>query len=86
MPNDPRLLSLSPAQEFWIYAHIKRGQVAETKKMYDLAKLICSFINPEAAKSLFQTPVDTVENVGFLDDIRKIDPNFDESKYSEMMD
>lgn len=53
--------------------------------MHDFVNLICAFINPSAAKDLFTEPV-VVTNTGFLDDLKKIDPKFDASKYSELLE
>lgn len=53
--------------------------------MYDMVKLICSFINPAGAKEFFMPP-ETVENTGFAFDLAAMDPNFDISKYSEYME
>lgn len=53
--------------------------------MHDLANLICAFVNPSAAKALFTEP-EFVENLGFLDDLKKLDPKFDASKYSDLLE
>lgn len=54
--------------------------------MFDLAKLICSFINPHAAEKHFSPEVETVENTGFYDDLKKIDPKFDKSQYEDIVE
>ena len=54
--------------------------------MYDLVKLVCSFINPTAAEAYFSVKPESVENTGFAEDLKKLDPNFDESKYSEVLE
>ena len=54
--------------------------------MHNLAELICSFINPTAAENFFAVKPESVENVGFLDDMKKIDPRFDESKYADILE
>ena len=59
----------------------------QQKEAFDLAKLICSFINPSACKKLFlDKDVEEVENTGFWDDLKKIDPKMDPAKYAEYID
>ena len=53
--------------------------------MYDLAKMLCSFINWDMAKHAFTKP-ESVENTGFLEDLQKLDPSFDMSKYEELLE
>jgi hypothetical protein len=69
----------------WLYAHVKRQRAEQRDQMHDFVNLICAFINPSAAKDLFTEPV-VVTNTGFLDDLKKIDPKFDASKYSELLE
>lgn len=69
-----------------MYTHLKRHERREYKKMYDLVKLVCSFINPAAAEQHFLAKAETVENTGFLDDIRRMDPSFDASKYEDVLE
>lgn len=85
LPTDNRLLSLSPSQELWIYAHLKKHDRTEEDKVFDRIKMICTFINPDMAKNLFTEP-DVVENTGFLQDVMKMDPKFDIDKYKEFLD
>ena len=68
-----------------MYAHLKKIERRNHNQMYDLAKMVCSFVNYNMAKAVFTEP-ETVENTGFLDDLKKLDPNFDEAKYSEYLD
>lgn len=53
--------------------------------MYDLAQLLCAFISPKSAQNLFTKPEST-ENTGFIDDLKKLDPNFDPKVYSDFID
>ena len=76
---------MTPGLEFWLYSHIKRQQAMRYKEMHDLAKMICAFINPGMAKEWFTKPV-TVENTGFLEDMKKIDPSFDSEKYKTFLE
>jgi hypothetical protein len=69
-----------------MYARLRKKEREQYNQMYDLAKLICSFVNPEAAKTYFSTKPETIENAGFYDDLKKLDPNFDASKYTEMLE
>jgi hypothetical protein len=77
---------MSSAQSFWAYAHLKKYERRRHKEMYDFVKLVCSFINPTAAESYFSVKPESVENTGFAADLKKLDPNFDESKYSEVLE
>jgi hypothetical protein len=85
LPNDPRLQTLSPAQELWMYAHLKRKDKKRKDEVYDLAKMICTFINQPMAQEYF-TPPETTENLGFEADIRAMDPTFDMTKYAEFLE
>ena len=49
-------------------------------------KILCSFINPEAAKEVFGGDKEKVESENFFDDMKAMDPNFDESQYREILD
>jgi hypothetical protein len=69
----------------WLYAHVKRHELLKRDQMHDLANFICAFINPGAAKALFTEP-EFVENTGFLDDLKNLDPRFDASKYSDLLE
>ena len=53
--------------------------------MNDLVNLVCAFIDPGKAKQMLTKP-EVVENAGFLDDLKSIDPNFDSSKYSDLLE
>lgn len=68
-----------------MYAHLKKKERKQKDEIYDIVKLICTFINHEAAQTYFTDP-DTVENVGFADDLLAIDPNIDMSKYAEYLE
>jgi len=68
-----------------MYTHLKRLERKKANETYDIVKLICTFINYQMAKEYF-TPPETVENEGFMDDIKNIDPNFDEEKYKEYLE
>ena len=69
-----------------MYTHLKKHEGRQQKQMYDLAKLICSFVNPGAAEDFFSVKPESIENVGFVDDMKKLDPNFDISKYEDMLE
>ena len=70
-----------------MYSHVKRHKAMQQKETMDLVKMICSFINPAACKKLFMdTEVEEVENVGFWDDLKKIDPKMDPAKYKEYVE
>jgi len=71
---------MSPFQELWTYAHVKRAQKQRRDEAMSIVKLVCSFINPTAAKKVFTEP-DVSVSTGFFDDMRAIDPNFDPSNY-----
>ena len=86
LPTDKRLVSLSPFQEMWTYAHLKKHERRQYEKMYDLAKMVCSFINPTAAEAHFSVKPETIENTGFLDDIRKMDPKFKPDQYADLLE
>jgi hypothetical protein len=77
---------LSPSQELWMYARLKKHEMRTEKKMNDMMKLICSFINPSAASSMFRPDEESIENTGFYDDIKRMDPNFDKSKYEDVLE
>ena len=81
---DPAIAGLTQAQELWLYAHIKRDERRKYNENYDLVKLMCSFINYAMAKEMFTEPEHT-ENVGFLDDLKKLDPNFNPAKYEDIL-
>ena len=55
------------------------------KLMDGYVRLICSFINPEAAKQMF-SEAEHVDNDGFMDDVMRIDPNLDMSEYMEILE
>ena len=69
-----------------MYTRLKSHESKQYARMYDLVKLICSFINPEAAGEFFSTKPESVENAGFYDDLRNLDPKFDKSKYTDMLE
>jgi hypothetical protein len=69
-----------------MYTRLKKHEEARHKDMYDLAKLICSFINPKGAAEHFSAKPESVENVGFYDDLKAIDPNFDADNYADMLE
>ena len=79
------MLALSPAQELWMYAHLKKKERKVKEEQFDLFKLLCMFVNYPMAKEYFTEPESTT-NVGFLDDLKAIDPNFDASKYEEYLE
>lgn len=53
--------------------------------MYDLAQMLCAFINPTMSHKLFTKP-EVTENSGFFDDLKKIDPKFDSANYDDVLD
>lgn len=64
----------------WMYAHVKRDELLKDKKEFENTKLLCLFINPEKYRAVFSER-QSVVNAGFYDDLAKIDPSFDRSKY-----
>ena len=77
---------MSPFQEMWAYAHIKRRQRIEEEKRLDLVRLICTFINPQAADKVFGGEREPVENSGFIEDMKSLSPGFDAEKFEEILD
>jgi len=69
-----------------MYAHVKRHDRLKLKEAHDLAKLVCTFINPRMSQKMFTEKAEPVENVGFYEDLKKIDPNFDKSKYEDIIE
>ena len=75
---------MSPAQEMWTYYHVKRAQLMREKEMEEYLMVICSYIDPRRAKRQW-ADTETSVSAGFLDDLRKLDPKFDSSKYSDFL-
>jgi hypothetical protein len=58
----------------------------ERDYMYDMVKLICSVINPSAAKEIFSPENQViVTNSNFEQDLRNIDPNFNMDTVKEFL-
>jgi hypothetical protein len=79
------LLALSPAQEFWTYSHVKRREIIEAERASGLVRTICTFINPKMAKDIFDTG-EVSDNSGFIEDLKKINPNFNSDEYNDVID
>lgn len=45
-------------------------------------KLLCTFINPKAAKAVF-TEGEKSESEGFFDDLKSLNPNFNPDDYKK---
>ena len=75
---------MSVFQEMWTYAHVKRGESKRREQDMDLVKLLCSFIDPKRAKDMF-SQAEVSESEGFMDDIKKMDPNFVEEDYEAVL-
>jgi len=60
----------------WLYMNIKKHRAEENKKFENAVKMLCTFINPEAAKKVFSDSI-TMDSDGFEKDMKSIDPNFD---------
>ena len=52
---------------------------------FNNVKLICSFIDPTRAKSLF-TEGEKSENAGFMADLARLNPNFDPKEYADILE
>lgn len=57
----------------------------EEERLWNALRLLCTFINPQAAEKVFKEPEVSV-NVGFEDNLKALDPNFDISKYKDVLD
>lgn len=68
-----------------MYAHLKRKDKKRKDEAYDLAKMICIFINQPMAEKFFMPP-ETTENTGFEADIKAMDPAFDMSQYADYLE
>jgi hypothetical protein len=84
LPTDQRILGLSPFQQIWIYSHIKRLRKVEAEERMSALRLICTFINPKAAKEVFGER-EIVESSGFFEDLKSMDPNFNPDEYDEIL-
>jgi hypothetical protein len=84
LPTDLKLRSLSKFQVLWLYVRAKRDELLREKMDTDQAKLICSFINPEAAEKVFKEQIVSVSDE-FEQAILERDPNFDMSTFKKMM-
>jgi hypothetical protein len=47
--------------------------------------MICTFINPKMASDVFKER-EVSDNDGFMDDLKKLDPNFDSSQYEDVLE
>jgi hypothetical protein len=47
--------------------------------------MLCTFINPKMAQDVFKEREQSISD-GFLDDLKKLDPNFDPSKYDDVLE
>lgn len=54
--------------------------------MFDMVKMLCSFINPHAAEVYFSPKIEVVENTGFYDDLKAIDPKFNRKEYEDIVE
>ena len=69
-----------------MYTHIKRREKIERNRIENVVKTVCSFINPAAAKTVFdKSKAETSVNTGFLEDLKKLNPGFDPSKYEDVL-
>ena len=77
---------LSRFQLLWLYVRAKRDESLKERALTNQTKLICSFINPEAAEKVFKE-VDVVESddAAFEEMIMERDPNFDMATFKRMM-
>ena len=86
LPTDLKLRQLSRFQLLWLYIRVKRDESLQEKSVTNQTKLICSFINPEAAEKLFKdTEVIESDSDEFERAIMERDPNFDMSTFKKMM-
>lgn len=78
LPTDPKIRALSPYQTLWLATHIKKEQMEEREYYYNLAKMVCSVINPTVAVKAFKEPDEEefVENENFEQDLKALDPEF----------
>ena len=64
---------------------IAKRRLADDRRVLDNVKLVCSFIDPQRAKTAFFEG-EKVESEGFLDDMKAMDPNFDPKEYEEILE
>jgi hypothetical protein len=69
----------------WLYAHIQRNDVRDQNRKFERMKVLCSFIDPERARKVFQDS-EHIESEGFDADILSIDPNINLDEYNEIME
>lgn len=67
-----------------MFVRVKREESLKEKAVTDQTKLICSFINPDAANKVFKEE-EVVESDDFENAILSRDPNFDMSTFKKMM-
>lgn len=86
LPTDLRLKKLSKFQILWLYIRAKRDEALAEKSITNQTRLICSFINPEAAEKVFNNTETIVsESDEFEKAIMERDPNFDMATFKRMM-
>lgn len=71
-------------QELWLYTHVKRRELLDKDSLEQAIRLLCTFVNPQMAKEVYE-PKEALESDGFLDDLKKIDPNFKSEEYEDML-
>lgn len=67
-----------------MYKHIKESERRGDEKLLEAVKLICSYIDPKRAYEQFGTK-EVTDNVGFFDDLKALDPNFDPKNFDDVL-
>ena len=86
LPTDLRLRRLSKFQILWLYIRAKRDEALAEAAVTNQTRLICSFINPEAAEKVFKD-IEVIESDSdeFEKAIMERDPGFDMATFKRMM-
>jgi hypothetical protein len=72
-------------QELWLYTHVKRRELLDRDSLEQSVRLLCTFVNPQMSREVFE-PKEAVDNDGFMDDMKAIDPNFKSSEYEDVLE
>lgn len=69
----------------WLYMNVKKDEHVIRKTIEHYSRLLCTFINPEIAKKIFNDEEEKTVNTNFEDQIKEMDPKFDSNKLDSLL-